>query len=191
MTTTKQYDYLNRLLSTASASAAASGVNFIYAYNNANQRIRATLADGNYWLYGYDSLGQVTNGVKYWQDGTKVAGQQFGYAFDDIGNRTATATGGDQSGAGLRPASYSANNLNQYTSRDVPGAIDTMGLSFATNTVTITSPDAQNNAAAVYRKGEYFRKELALNNTNGPLWELVTAKGSVPEMNGSVSENLK
>ena len=25
-----------------------------------------------------------------WQDGTPVAGQQFEYAFDDIGNRTAT-----------------------------------------------------------------------------------------------------
>jgi RHS repeat-associated protein len=174
MTTTKRYDSLNRLISSSSAPSAASGFNFIYSYNSADQRTRSTLADGNYWLYGYDSLGQVTNGVKYWQDGTEVAGQQFGYAFDDIGNRTSTKAGGDQNGANLRSAGYSADNLNRYTSRDIPGAIDTMGLSFATNTVTITSPDAQNNAAAVYRKGEYFRKELALNNTNGPFWELVT-----------------
>ena len=30
-------------------------------------------------MYQYDSLGQVTNGVKYFYDGTLVPGQQFGY----------------------------------------------------------------------------------------------------------------
>jgi len=53
MTTTKQFDCLNRLLSTASASSPASGLNFIYSYNSANQRIRSTLADGNYWLFAF------------------------------------------------------------------------------------------------------------------------------------------
>ena len=38
--------------------------------------------------YEYDALGQVKCGKKYWADGTPVAGQQFEYAFDDIGNRT-------------------------------------------------------------------------------------------------------
>ena len=46
MTTTKQYDYLNRLLSVSSAPSAASALSFGYAYNTANQRIRSTLADG-------------------------------------------------------------------------------------------------------------------------------------------------
>ena len=54
-------------------------VSFSYVYNNANQRTRATLADGSYWLYEYDSLGQVRSGKKYWADGTPVAGQQFEY----------------------------------------------------------------------------------------------------------------
>ena len=40
----------------------------------ANQRAKNTLADGSYWVYGYDSLGQVTNACKYWADGTPVAG---------------------------------------------------------------------------------------------------------------------
>lgn len=35
----------------------------------------------------YDTLGQVTSGKKYWSDGTPVAGEQFAYAYDDIGNR--------------------------------------------------------------------------------------------------------
>jgi len=39
-----------------------------YAYNAANQRSQATLADGSYWVYQYDNLGQVTSGKKYWSD---------------------------------------------------------------------------------------------------------------------------
>ena len=55
MVTSKQYDLLNRLTNTASSSS------FVYAYNSANQRTRATLVDGSYWVYAYDSLGQVTS----------------------------------------------------------------------------------------------------------------------------------
>ena len=47
--------------------------------HTANQRIKATLADGSYWVYQYDSLGQVTSGQKYWSDDTAVTGMQFGY----------------------------------------------------------------------------------------------------------------
>jgi hypothetical protein len=39
------------------------------------------------WVYTYDNLGQVVSGKKHWRDGTPIAGQQFEYAFDDIGNR--------------------------------------------------------------------------------------------------------
>ena len=166
MTTTKQYDYLNRL--TAISSAVPS---FAYSYNAANQRIRSTLSDGSYWLYTYDSLGQVVAGNKYWTDGTPVAGQQFDYAFDTIGNRTSTLSGGDQNGANLRSASYSANTLNQYTSRSVPGAVDAMGLGFATNAVTV-------NGQTAYRKGEYFRQQLSVTNASAPVWQSVTNAAS-------------
>src|SRR5438445_5664932 len=87
---------------------------FSYTYNSANQRTSVTNADNSRWVYQYDSLGQVTSGRKVWADGTPVAGAQFEYGFDDIGNRTSTKAGGDQSGAGLRPASYAANLRNQY-----------------------------------------------------------------------------
>ena len=63
----------------------------------------------------------MTSGKKYWADGTAVAGQQFEYAFDDIGNRTSTKAGGDAAGANLRTATYNMNSLNQYTNRTVPG----------------------------------------------------------------------
>src|ERR1035437_2549037 len=43
----------------------------------------------------HDSLGQVPSGKRSWQHGTPVAGQQFEYAFDDIGNRKTAGRGGD------------------------------------------------------------------------------------------------
>ena len=137
MTTAKSYDYLNRLTSISSVPSASSAVNFNYNYNNANQRVQSALVDGSYWSYNYDSLGQVTSGKKYWADGTPVAGQQFDYAFDTIGNRGSTKTGGDETGASQRTASYTNNTLNQITGGDVPGYVDIKGISIATNTVTV------------------------------------------------------
>ena len=62
----------------ASGSGAPSlPISYAYQYNRANQRTRASLADGAYWVYQYDALGQVISGKKYWSDGTPVAGQQF------------------------------------------------------------------------------------------------------------------
>jgi RHS repeat-associated protein len=169
VTTTKSYDYLNRLTGISSAPSGASTINFNYNYNDANQRVRVNLADGSFWMYEYDSLGQVTSGKRYWSDGTPVAGQQFEYAHDDIGNRTATKAGGDETGANLRSATYGANNLNQYTNRTVPGAVDVMGIASAGATVTV-------NTQAVYRHLEYYRKELPISNTTTSRWQSVTNK---------------
>ena len=69
-----------------------------YRYNAANQRTQVDLWDGSYWEYGYDPLGQLVSGRKYWSDGSPVAGQQFEYGFDDIGNRKRSARGGDAQG---------------------------------------------------------------------------------------------
>jgi RHS repeat-associated protein len=174
MTTSKQYDYLNRLTSVASASNS-----FAYQYNTANQRTQAALMDGSTWRYQYDALGQVIAGNKSWVDGTPVAGQQFDYTFDTIGNRTQTQAGGDQNGANLRVANYTNNTLNQITSRGVPGDADVMGLGLATNSVTV-------NGQTAYRKGEYFRQQLGVTNTLAAVWQNVTvASGS-----GSVSGHL-
>ncbi len=112
-------------------------------------------------------MGQLISGKEYWSDGTPVAGQQFEYAFDDIGNRTSTKAGGDETGASLRSASYSVNNLNQYVDRTVPGAVDVLGA--ATNNATVAV-----NGQAAYRKGEYFRGELTLDNSQGAVWAGVT-----------------
>jgi len=168
LVTTKSYDNVNRLTASVSSSVASFG----YAYNSANQRTSITNLDNSRWVYQYDTLGQVTSGKKYWSDNTPVAGEQFQYGFDDIGNRKTAAAGGDQYGANLRYQNYSANGLNQYTSRAVPGYFNDLGTANSNATVTLWRDD--NSFAQTYRKGEFYRAELPVNNSTGALWLTLT-----------------
>jgi RHS repeat-associated protein len=172
MSTTKSYDTLNRLTQVSAGTNGVAVARFHYAYNTANQRTTVTNADNSRWAFGYDGLGQVTSGRKYWSDNAAVAGQQFEYAFDDLGNRTQTKAGGDAAGANLRSASYTANSLNQYTSRTVPGYLNVIGTAATNATVAV-------NSQATYRKGEYFRGELAVANGSSPVWQTITNAGVV------------
>jgi RHS repeat-associated protein len=185
MTTIKQYDYLNRLTSILSSTniSYSPSVSFNYTYNSANQRTAVTNADSSYWAYSYDSLGQVQSGKRYWSDGTPVAGQQFEYGFDDIGNRKTMSAGGDASGVGLRTAGYANDNLNRILQRSVPGFLSVVGTADSASTVTLwTDPTAGSNVfpgdrvgfSRTSRKGQYFRGELALKNEDGPLWLSIT-----------------
>jgi len=171
MTTTRAFDALNRLQSIVSVPSGSGApplpVSSAYDYNTANQRTRMTLADYSYWTYTYDRLGQVVSGKRYWQDGTPVAGQQFEYGFDDIGNRKTTATGGDATGGSLRFATYGANLLNQYTNRTVPAYADILGVANPTAAVTV-------NGNTAYRKGDYFWHPLAVANSSAAQYPLVT-----------------
>ena len=67
----------------------------------------------------------------------------------------------------MRTASYTNNTLNQITGRGVPGAVDIIGAANAAATVTV-------NGQSTYRKGEYYWKELSVNNASGPQWQGVT-----------------
>jgi RHS repeat-associated protein len=173
MTASKTYDNLNRLTGIVNGNGTIPAVDSrAYSYNPANQRTNVAEVDGTYWVYAYDSLGQVTSGIKHWSDGSLVAGQQFDYTFDTIGNRTGIQAGGDTNGANLRSASYTNNALNQISSRGVPGDVDVMGLTLATNTVSV-------NGTAATKKYEYFRAQVASNNTSAAQWVgiSVTAPG--------------
>jgi RHS repeat-associated protein len=181
MSTTKFYDYLNRLTSISSVPTGSptTPISFTYDYNDANQRVRSTTADASYWRYQYDPLGQVTGGLKYWGDQTPVAGQQFNHAFDDIGNRTQSKTGGDATGGYQRVATYGANTLNQYTNRTIVNSNDVVGVAVATNSVTI-------NGVAAYRKGEYFRGVVGTNNSGSPAWLGITTSSAGSNVTGNV-----
>ncbi len=102
--------------------------------------------------------------LERWQP---VAGQQIESAFDGIGNRKTNKFGGDATGANLRTALYSVNNLNQDTSRTVPGYVSELGE--ATNTASVS---VITNLA--YRKDRYFRAELAVDNSANSVWLGIT-----------------
>jgi YD repeat-containing protein len=161
MTTTRSYDALNRVVDTRTFNAQHATLNaHRYQYNTANQRTRRTEADGSYWDYGYDALGQVTSSARRWSDGVLVAGQQYDYEYDDIGNRATNNTNG-------RESIYTANALNQYTQRTVPGTVWELGSAASNATVTI-------NNQPVARQGEYFAGEITVNNATSAVYTQLT-----------------
>src|SRR5437667_1027941 len=147
-------------------------VKYRYPIHRANQATRVTAKGRSFWIYQYDTLGQVKSGKKYFNNNTPVPGQQFEYGFDDIGNRASSKAGGDQSGAALRSASYSVNSINQNTSRTVPNALDVLGIANAGSSVSV------NSSAADYRRGEYFQELLGVSNSSTSVWQSVTVTTS-------------
>jgi RHS repeat-associated protein len=167
----RSYDALGRLQTIATTTPALGTIaSYSYTYNNLDQRTRVTREDNSYWSYAYNDRGELTSGKKYWSDNSSVAGQQTEYVFDSIGNRTSAKAGGDSQGLNLRQATYSANSLNQYQQRIVPGALDILGTANAAATVTV-------NDQSTYRRGDYFYKELTVDNTLAPAYAQVKAIG--------------
>ena len=68
-------------------------------------------------------------------DDDSVSGFGYDYAYDPIGNRT-SATYYDEQGEAVASA-YSANALNQYTQRTVPGYAAIRGEAATNATVTV------------------------------------------------------
>ncbi|MBF0246219.1 MAG: RHS repeat-associated core domain-containing protein, partial [Planctomycetes bacterium] len=161
MLTTKVHDKLNRLISTTSVDKNNEVISsFNLTYNSASQRVRVGEANGQYWLYEYDSLGQITKAQKYHGDNTPVDGQKFEYSHDDIGNRTQTKTND-------RTADYTSNSVNQYTQRDVPGYLAVLGSTDSGTTVDI-------NSVAADRKDDYYHRELTVANSSVDALEDIT-----------------
>ena len=169
MTTTREYDSTNHLKRVASATASGAVVySAAYTYDAGGRRTQAAaLPDRTRWEYGYDALGQVTSGKKRWDDGSFVAGQQFEYAFDTIGNRRWTKAGGDPTGGSLRTALYTNNLLNQITGRQVPGSVDVLGIAALKGAVTV-------NGQAALRQKEYYAQTLTWNTATGAVCAWVT-----------------
>lgn len=169
--TARSYDTLGRLQSIATSTLASGTVaSYTYTYNSLSQRTKVAREDGSYWSYGYNDRGELVFGKKYWSDNSPVMGQQAEYSFDNIGNRNSTKAGGNEVGS-LRPATYTANSLNQYTQRTVPGAVDVLGTADTAARVTV-------NDQATNRKADYFYKELAVNNAAASVYSQINVVGA-------------
>ena len=84
--------------------------------------------------YGYNGRNEVVS-ARRTLGGSPVAGFDEDFAYDPIGNRV-SSTDYDETGA-ARTSTYTANNLNQYTSRTVPGWASVRGLADADATVAV------------------------------------------------------
>ena len=187
MTASKIWDYGYRLrrTSTGLGSSGPALWSFEYEYDTVDRRVRAKLADHSAWNYQYDDRNQVVSGKRVWWDTTPVAGQQFEYAYDQIGNRTATKAGGDTNGMNLRLANYTNNTLDQITGRAVPGYADVIGA--ATATATNVSVNGQ---PVDCRRVEYYWKQLAVSNGTGPRWQGVTNSATLSNQTATVRGDL-
>jgi RHS repeat-associated protein len=146
------------------------------------RRTQATLADGSRWHYAYNDRDEVVAGKRTWVDWTPVAGQQFEYAYDNIGNRLSAMTGGNEAGSALRSLAYTANALNQYTAITNPPYASIIGAALATNAVTVCG-----STNGVSRRGEYFHREITVTNASGPVWTGVTVSSGGGSTNGGLA----
>ncbi|HXU76365.1 MAG TPA: RHS repeat-associated core domain-containing protein [Methylomirabilota bacterium] len=169
LTSSKQHNYLNQLYRT-STTGVGSMVSFTSQFNALSKRQRVTLQDGSYWLYTYDSHGQLKSAKKYWSDDSAVGGQQFEYVFDDVGNRLDVKTGGETTGIPLRESPYIPNTRNQYDSRNAVGFANVLGS--ANSLATVTAGDVR-----ALRRSDYFWAEVPLDNSAGGLTRDVTVRG--------------
>ena len=151
LTVNRTYDTLDRL-----TSITSNGISYSYTYDNSDKRTRNTLSDGSYWIYEYDDLGQVTKGKKYTASGVEVVGQSFGYDYDDIGNLKTENRNGNV-------FKYTANNVNQYTQRTVPGRVNISGSAASDAKVTIKQTSA--GYTRPLRYGNYFNAFFNLDNS--------------------------
>ena len=173
------YDRLNRLTSLVATTPAQPAQRFAYQYNLLNQRTQLAREDGSVVDYGYDDLGQLTNATRHWSDGQAVAGQQFAYGFDTIGNRLMTWNGGDANGQNLRVANYTNNSVNQLIGRSVPNGFDVIGETENGAGVTV-------NSNTPSRHDTYFRAALTVNNTTGAVYQAVNVTGGTEYFSGNV-----
>ena len=166
--TISQYDYTYDALGRRTAIANSGEA---FTFTNAND-----LAAFN--LYGYNGRSEVTSAARYWGTDTgdtseAVDGQQYAYAFDPIGNRV-TAAEGDTS----RAAAYTANALNQYSQRTVPGVKELAGTALTNATVTV-------NGLSTDRHGPWWRHAFAVDNGSAAAYTqaVVTAVYNPPGTN--------
>ncbi len=148
-----------------------------HLYDSLDCRIQATLEDGSVWKYNYNDRSELIGAHRYWPDWTPVAGQQYGYDYDNIGNRKSASSGGDTLGSNLRTTQYTANSLNQYNAVTTLGYEDLMGAAIATNDVTV-------NTLPTDRKGEYFHREISIANGSSPVWQTVSVTSGGNTTNG-------
>ena len=143
LTRQRSYDSLYRVSNLTATPGVGAAIALDYTYNHANQRTESRRETGVNWIYGYDSLGQVTSGQRRDAQDVLMTGYDFAYTYDDIGNRKTRTSNGNVS-------TYTSNDVNQYTSRTVPGVAEVTGRALSDASVTINSQASTRSGSDFY-----------------------------------------
>jgi RHS repeat-associated protein len=137
----------------------------LYArYGNTTQGLDTT--------FGYDDRSQLTSEqTKLGGAATVLTGRDDSYAFDPVGNRS-TATHNSNT------ATYTANALNQYSQRTVPGVFDVAGAAASAATVTVNG-----SSSGVTRHGDYFFKGHSMSNGSGAAYSTLAVSDGTTTTN--------
>ena len=128
--------------------------------------------------YGYNGRSEVVS-ARRTLGGSPVRGFDEDFSYDPIGNRI-SATDYDENGT-ARTSAYSANALNQYVARTVPGWASARGLAATNAYVAVNGNEA-------YRAGDYFfGSDDFDNSTVGGFAELEVSAVVSAETNDFVS----
>ena len=82
-----QIDSMNRLTGIANSAGGTIVSSRGYQCSSVNLRTAITNKDNSYWTNGYNARHEVTASKRHWSDTSPVAGQQYAFACDGIGNR--------------------------------------------------------------------------------------------------------
>jgi RHS repeat-associated protein len=167
----RRYDAIDRLKSISHFTMGTSmtPVDYTgYQHDELGRRERATRLDGSYWDYAYNDRSEVIGADRKLSDDTLLAGKQYHFDFDNIGNIISKQTGGDGLGNNRRSFTTPANNLNQYAGFGTPATIDILGQAQPGTLVTV------NGTAAAFQN-EFFRSEVTTVNANANGdWKAIT-----------------
>ncbi len=157
---TDTYDDLGRLLSTVLKNAGGGVLNaHAYGYDAAHQRTNQTLAEGNWWQYGYDAMGQLTGAQGREAGGTVRAHEQLSYGYDAAGNLIGRTNNGFAQTFTL------ANGFNQLDSVSRSGTFTAAGLVQSAINVTVTvkvNAEGTGTNATVYADKSFARSGITV-----------------------------
>ena len=172
LTASWTYDANNQLLQVRNATPTNVISQFDYTYDAAGRRTAIAKSgiaigdlSGSVDAYTYNARSELTS-ARRTKNGQPVQGFSEDFAYDPIGNRKTSSTYNEKGEA--QTSTYQANNLNQYTSRTVPGYAAARGEADPDATVTV-------NENPTFRLGEYyFGSDTFDNSTSGGLANLET-----------------
>lgn len=163
-----------------------------YRHDSKGRRQWLTREDGTRWEYGYNDRDEVESGKKRLpNNGAFLAGQQFAYNYDAIGNRTTAQYGGDENGANLRDMTYTldadhdqtiAGSVNQYGKIEYSGHVSLIGYGDSTTEVTPSDPSLLSETDQADQSNRWWR-EMRLQTsaqTSGLQADLTFKENDVP-----------